>query len=273
MYRIGQFSKIAKVTVKALRFYEEEGLLEPEYTDSMNGYRYYSTDQLPRVFKIASLRQCGFSIPEIRSILAGRDIPAIFARRKRELEEHALATARELASINHYMENLGRGKTMPYQIMIKDLPACLVYSKRMTVEGYDDYFDVFPALGEAMAAANPSLKCVEDPPYCFLRYHDGEARERDIDVEICESVVDRGNGATPDGVVFKNLERVPEAACVLHKGPYATLPEAYAAVFKWIEDNGYIPTEPPRESYIDGIWNKESDEDWLTEIQVPIATK
>jgi len=52
---------------------------------------------------------------------------------------------------------------------------------------------------------------------------------------------------------------------------YVTLGAAYAAVFKWIEDNGYIASDFPRESYIDGIWNKESEEDWLTELQVPIA--
>ncbi len=49
--------------------------------------------------------------------------------------------------------------------------------------------------------------------------------------------------------------------------------EAYAAVFKWIDHNGYVTAEPPRESYIDGIWNKESDEDWLTELQVPVIPK
>ena len=69
MYRIGLFSKITKVTVKALRFYEEQGLLQPEYVDSINGYRYYSSTQLPHTFKIVSLRQCGFSIPEIRAVL------------------------------------------------------------------------------------------------------------------------------------------------------------------------------------------------------------
>ena len=41
---------------------------------------------------------------------------------------------------------------------------------------------------------------------------------------------------------------------------------------KWVEENGYVVSEAPRESYIDGIWNKESDEEWLTEIQIPVET-
>ncbi len=40
---------------------------------------------------------------------------------------------------------------------------------------------------------------------------------------------------------------------------------------KWVEQNGYTPSGLPRESYIDGIWNKESEADWLTELQIPIT--
>jgi len=47
-------------------------------------------------------------------------------------------------------------------------------------------------------------------------------------------------------------------------------PKAYAAVIQFAENNGYRITGPFRESYIDGIWNKESEEEWLTEIQLPV---
>ena len=60
---------------------------------------------------------------------------------------------------------------------------------------------------------------------------------------------------------------------VLHKGVYQALSNAYAFVFKWIEENGYAAADYPRESYIDGIWNKENEEDWLTELQIPIVKK
>lgn len=59
----------------------------------------------------------------------------------------------------------------------------------------------------------------------------------------------------------------------MHKGAYKDLNKAYAFAFKWIEENGYELSESPRESYIDGIWNKENEEDWLTEVQFPIRKK
>lgn len=58
--------------------------------------------------------------------------------------------------------------------------------------------------------------------------------------------------------------------CILHKGSYDTLKNAYTFILKWVEENSYEISDNIRESYIDGIWNKENPEEWLTEIQVPI---
>ncbi len=270
MYRIGLFSKYTRITVKALRWYEEEGLLAPEWTDPVTSYRYYTSSQLPTAHRIVALKQCGFSLEEIRSILAGKRVGSLLASRKEELERVAKESSARLASINHYIEDLESGGGMDYAVAIKELPGVLVYSKRLTVESYDDYFSEIPKIGEAMTAANPGLECKDDPPYCFIAYHDGEFRDRDIDVEFCEAVTREGVGV--DGIVFKKIEPVMEAACVLHKGPYSRLPLAYSAVFSWIEENGRIASQSPRESYIDGIWNKGTREDeWLTEIQVPLT--
>ncbi|MFT0132615.1 hypothetical protein ACMHYK_14685 [Candidatus Enterenecus avicola] len=64
-------------------------------------------------------------------------------------------------------------------------------------------------------------------------------------------------------LTFRQIEEVLEAVCTVHNG-------AYAAVIQFVENNGYRITGPFRESYIDGIWNKESEEEWLTEIQLPV---
>jgi len=211
MYRIGLFSKISKVTVKALRFYEEEGLLDPCYKDPVNNYRYYSSDQLLRVHKIVALRQCGFSIPEIKQMLAGKKIAELLVKQKQRLEGQATETAVQLSSINHYIESLGKDHSMKYEIVLKELPHVLVYSKRMKVESYDSYFTEIPKIGEEVVAANPGLHCVEDPPYCFIIYHDGEYKDHDIDVEYCEAIP--YVGVETDTIKFKTIERVPQAAC------------------------------------------------------------
>ena len=76
------------------------------------------------------------------------------------------------------------------------------------------------------------------PTYCFNIYHDGEYKEENIDIEICESVIEAKEGS--EILNFKVIPAVEEAVCVLHKGPYTSLGEAYAAAFEWIEKWLYI---------------------------------
>jgi effector-binding domain-containing protein len=80
-------------------------------------------------------------------------------------------------------------------------------------------------------------------------------------------------GKDTETIKFKKIEKINHAACVYHKGPYSSIGNAYAHLFKWIEDNGYLLSDNPRESYIDGIWNKKDENDWLTELQIPIIKK
>lgn len=155
---------------------------------------------------------------------------------------------------------------MDYQASIKKLPEYTVYSVRKVIKGYDEYFQLMPSIGHKMASKYPNLKCTT-PEYCFVKYLDGEYKEKDISIEFCEAV-ERLEDDFED-IVFKKIPAVTVVS-VMHKGPYSTISKAYSYIMKWIEDNGYTIMDYPRESYIDGIWNKENDEEWLTEIQVPI---
>ncbi len=270
MYRIGQFSKINKVTAKTLRYYDEVGLLQPAFVDEKNGYRYYTSDQLPVLHRIIALRQIGFSIDDILVILKGQDICGIFERRKQELEGLIEESQRQLSQINHYLAKTKGAFNMNYEVALKELPEVIVYSVRMVIPDYNYYFEIIPRIGKEVSKVNPELKCAV-PEYCFVIYHDGEYKEENIDIEFCEAVISFGKDT--ETIKFKKLEKIDNAACVYHKGPYSSIGNAYAHLFKWIEDNGYLPSDNPRESYIDGIWNKEDENDWLTELQIPIIKK
>ncbi len=71
MIRIGDFSKLSRVSIKALRFYDEMGLLKPISVDRFSGYRFYEYNQLPRLHRILALKDLGFSLEEIGHLLAG----------------------------------------------------------------------------------------------------------------------------------------------------------------------------------------------------------
>ncbi|MCL2697821.1 MAG: MerR family transcriptional regulator [Oscillospiraceae bacterium] len=266
MFRIGEFSKMSKTTVKTLRYYDEIGLLKPEETDKFTSYRLYTTEQLVKLHKIQQYRQIGLSINEIISILSGHDPQPILQKRRAELMTELDDNKNRLSRIEFILNG---EKTMNYSATVKELPECIVYSKRITIPNYNAYFEVIPAIGEEIAKKYPELKCAT-PEYCFVIYLDGEHKESNISIEFCEAV----DKMYPDfnDFKFKELKSVT-ALSVMHKGAYTGIGEAYAYAHDWIEKNGYIAADNPRESYIDGIWNKENESDWLTEVQIPIKKK
>jgi len=69
MLRIGEFSRLARVSVKALRLYDRLGLLKPVRTDELTGYRHYSSEQLPRLNAILALKELGFSLEQVALLL------------------------------------------------------------------------------------------------------------------------------------------------------------------------------------------------------------
>jgi DNA-binding transcriptional MerR regulator/effector-binding domain-containing protein len=271
MYTIGSFSKINTVTPKTLRLYDEMGLLKPAEIDHFTGYRYYSTEQLPRMHRILALKSLGFSLSEIKTVIEDDGtIEMLLESKLRETSEVIKEEKIRLLTIRGYLEGLKGDIAMNQDVIIKALPGGTIYSKRMTIPNYDAYFDVIPKIGEEVLKANPDLKCAV-PEYCFIIYHDMEYKEKDIDVEYCEMVTKTGTDT--ETIKFKKLDPVETAACILHKGPYGTLSVSYGKLHRWLETSGYESIGPDRESYIDGIWNKEDPEEWLTEIQVPVKVK
>lgn len=269
MYRIGMFSKLGRVTIKTLRHYDEVGLLTPAHVDEENGYRYYTTNQLFRLNKIIALRQMGFSIPEIADIIDDRNVAVILEQRKAELTAEREHVAAQLFRLENYMIEQKEGYSMDYQAVIKEIPAFTVFSLEYVIPNYAALAEIMPTVGEKVSKANPGIQCVK-PHYCFNVYLDGEYKESDIHVEICQAVTSRGKDG--DGIVFKDLPAVTVVS-ILHQGAYEGLSAAYAYVIQWVEQHGYKITDYVRESYIDGVWNKDSVNHWLTEIQVPVEKK
>lgn len=261
--KIGQFSKLSHLTIKALRFYEKEGLLTPVLVDQWTGYRYYETAQLERAARILAYRQLDLSINDIKAIFTGKSIhPILAAKQQALLSEHEVIEHR-LSILKHLIKE----HTMKYQVTIKIIPACTVYYSETTLKRYSDMMQWIPAQGAECRQLNPDLECAK-PPYEFCEYLDDEYRETDIRVRHSEAVVTAGRESA--NIKFRTIPET-NVLSILHKGTYDRIGEAYAYLMRYAEENGYTCCGHARECYIDGIWNKSSVEDWLTEIQLPVC--
>lgn len=266
MYRIGEFSAMCRVSVKNLRYYDEVGLLNPAYTDPATNYRYYTSDQLVRIHNIRSYQQVGLSIAEIKLLLRGKEEKAVLEARREELAREAAEISRQVEMLDFLCSGKTDEQLMNYKAVVKDVPGYIIYAKKMVIRDWSEYFEFVPQLGQAVTDINPGIQCGQ-PEYNFVVCLDGEYKEQNRRIEFCEAVDRFGVG--PEGVEFKEIPPTTVVS-VMHRGPYSTLDLAYAYAAAWVEKNGYLISDNPRESFIDGVWNKESEDEWLTEIQIPV---
>ncbi len=262
MLKIGEFSRLSHLTVKALRFYEKKGILLPASTDEWTGYRLYETAQLEEAAHVKAYRQLGLSIDEIRAIQAGADVRQILIEKARVLNEEKSRIDSRLSIIHYMLED----REMRYQVTEKTIPEMIVYSSETVLAQYMDIMEWVPSVGEECLRLNPEMKCA-DPPYEFCEFLDGEYRETDVRIRHSEAVT--AMGKENDRIRFRRLPAA-RVLSVFHKGSYDSIGEAYAYIMRYAEQNSYQASGPARECYIDGIWNKESEEEWLTEIQLPV---
>lgn len=262
MLKIGEFSKLSMITVKALRFYEKEGLLIPARIDRWSGYRFYETNQLETAAAIKALRQLDFSVEEIKEHLNGKPLKTVLAEKENELKRKQADISKQLSVIKYLSED----KEMKYQAFIKVIPQTIVYSEERLLMDYSQVSDLALSSATECLRLNPNIECT-NPDYCFCEYLDGEYKEKDITARYSQAVVKAG--VENERIKFRTLPET-KAICIYHKGDYNRLGEAYAYIMNYAAENGYKISGHPRECYIDGVWNKENAEDWLTEIQLPV---
>lgn len=265
LYKIGMFAAMNHITVKTLRFYEEQGLLYPAHINEENGYRYYTMAQMAVVHQITALKQAGFTLDEIAKINAGTEEDVIIHAKKSELLHKIAELTKQVSILDGYLADKKGALISP--VLVKTIPAVTCACMTTRIESYDRLFDLMPEMGQIMESVG--CECAI-PEYCFTNYIEEGYKDEDILVETCEAVVEEKEER--DGLYFKTFPEVT-VACVFHKGTYATLPKSYESVLRFVEENGFEIAGPIRENYIDGIWNKESEDEWLTEIQVPVAKK
>lgn len=100
MFRIGEFSRIARVSMRLLRYYDELGLLRPAHTDQSNGYRFYTAAQLGELNRILVLRDLGFALDQIGRVVSDgvspEELRGMLLMRRAEIEQSQAAQALQL---------------------------------------------------------------------------------------------------------------------------------------------------------------------------------
>ena len=225
MFKIGEFSKLSMLTIKALRFYEKEGLLIPARVDEWSGYRFYEASQLETAATIKALRQLDFSVEEIKAHLSGVPLQDALRAKRLELQQRRADISARISIINYLMEE----SEMKYQAVIKDIDECVVYSEERVLERYSDVSMLVLESAQECLRLNPGIECTK-PDYGFCEYLDGEHKESNMRVRYSQAVTKMGIGN--ERISFRVLPAT-KAICIYHKGAYDRLGEAYAYIYRY----------------------------------------
>jgi DNA-binding transcriptional MerR regulator len=274
VFKIGEFSRLTRVTVKALRHYDRLGLLRPTAVDRQTGYRYYSLDQLPRLNRLLALKDLGLSLEQVRTLLDDA-LPAAEIRgmlrlkraelRRRLIEEHA-----RLARVEARLREIDLEGRMPgYDVVLKKVDALTVASVREVVPTIDQMPERCSAMYvEALEWTRRSGARVAGA--CMGLYHNSGYTERDIDTEMAIPIETDGRAergpAEASRVRVRELPGAAAVASVVHRGPYDELSLAWQALGRWVEANGYRMAGPGREIYL----RTPDQGEPLAEVQVPV---
>ena len=272
MFKIGEFSKLSRISIRMLRHYDEIGLLVPEETDPWTGYSRYAAAQLMTANRITALRGLGFSLAETAALLAcWEDRTAMETRllAQRAAVEASIQEALDrLRLLDTTIERLRKDeKQMNYDVTIKTLPERQVASVRQILPCYDREGDLWHIFVRETALLHIQDG---DPALCISVYHDGEYKEADVDVEIQKTV--KGTSPDTEHVKFKTIPPVTVASATF-QGPYRQIGEVNQAVASWVEDNGYAFDGLFFNIYHVSPHETRNPEEFVTEVCYPVRKR
>jgi DNA-binding transcriptional MerR regulator/effector-binding domain-containing protein len=278
MFKIGDFSKLCRVSVRMLRHYDEMGLLKPERVDNFTGYRYYSAHQLSRLNRILALRDLGLSLDQVAQILkeglTSDQIRGMLKLKKAELRQQITDGLQRLERIETWLE---REELMisNYNVVVKKVEPVLVAETRGVAPDMEQIPPTLNTLFDRVADylveqgyATAPLTSADSFLPAIAIYYDMEMNHQNIQIGACLPLT----RPLPSGkqVEVKELPAVETVASVIHNGSFNGLGEAYKALMEWIEANQYQICGPNRELNLAYKRNGDPSK-YVTEIQFPVS--
>lgn len=139
MLKIGDFSKLSHVSIKALRLYDQMGLLKPVHVDEFTGYRYYAAHQLPRLNRILALKDLGFSLEQIAKLLneiSPAQIQGMLQLKHAELQRLVAEEQARLQRVAARLQQMEEDNMPDYDVVVKTVTPIKVAAIREIIPSF-----------------------------------------------------------------------------------------------------------------------------------------
>ncbi len=275
MFRIGDFSRIARVSSRLLRFYDETGLFVPAHADPQTGYRYYSAGQLAQLNRILVLKELGFDLTQVRAMLdvniAAAELRAMLLQRRQDVEKSLASESQRLRQIEtRIMQLETEGALSVEDVVVRSEPSHRFLSLRRVVPSFDAARGLIVQL---RSLAQPILP--KGLPRRLLAVAHSQHFEADeLDVEFGYAFDEDFPCAPPTGTELRlrQIEAVERMAVCVRVG----LPEqshlVTAKIGRYLEAAGDTLAGPSREVFLQPP-DLEKMHEAVVEMQFPIRAR
>ena len=274
MFSIGEFSRIARVTARQLRHYEELGLFMPERIDPETGYRYYSALQLPLLNRILVLKDLGLTLDQIVRLvnqdISAEEIHGMLTMKKAQIEQTLRDELSRVLSIEDRLRQIEEnGNLSDENVVLKAMPARQFLSIRQTVPSIREGFALIHELNHLVTphAGRSALGTLA------LVFHSDGFDTENVDVEMGFLLEQSGfdTYALSDGreLSVRTIPAIETMATMVSVG-LAHHVSSYGALGTWIENNHYQLAGPSWEVFIEPLRRGKEDEA-VIEIQLPVT--
>ena len=267
---IGRFSRMTRLSIKALRHYDRIGLLQPAEVDPSSGYRYYRLTQTRTAEAIRLLRGVDMSLDDIATVLADDTAPDVvdklLDRHRERLAESVRVQQRRLTTVQRLIT--GKEPLVPYDVTTKTIDPITVVSIRR----HTDKAGISTAIGESMHALYATVmgSAAELAGAPTVLYHDVIDEEQSGDLEVALPIAEPAGPIAVDGNMVRRTVDGGMVATTLHHGAYDEIDGAYHVLAGWIAEHGHTPGFPARELYLNDPGEVPEGEQ-LTEVQWPFG--
>ncbi len=252
---IGEFAQMARLTVRALRHYQDIDLLHPRRVDRSSGYRFYAIDQLRDASLVAMLRSVDVDIETIRSVLHGTvELATVLDDERARRDEHARQAAAALALLEYV------ATARPIEPAVVEQTAQTLVGHRIAVDAGDEITVVSSAFDTLFSTLRTAGIGHSGDGVCIIHTMTRERLDLTIGVRTDDAVL------LPSGFGRVQVE-ASTTAVALHHGPIEALTLTHAALAEWIHLHGLEPGGPTRETYLGDLC------DQRTEIAVPVRAR
>ncbi|GAB2688002.1 MerR family transcriptional regulator [Kitasatospora kifunensis] len=274
MFTIGDFARHGRVSVRMLRHYDAIGLLRPAQVDPVSGYRFYRAEQLARLNRVIALKDLGFTLQQVQTILDERvgaeELRGMLRLRQVELAQTMAAAATRLAQVEARLRTIAsEGRMDSNDVVVKAIPAVRVAELTAVAAGYEPEH-ITPVAGplfdQLCRRVADSGLTPAGPTIAY--YEPTEDGSGGVVVHAAFPVVapaplDRH----PAGFAIVDLPALPAAATIVHRGAMDDVLGTAQTLARWIDANGWRSAGFARELYLEC---PEDRAGWVTELQEPV---